>query len=1050
MNDELTSLITELQTNISSHLTDKIIFSIRNITNNFDISLLSNDQTTTFDFFKETYKNILPLKGQHLKSLSTCLDNFYNHFNNLLCSLCPSVFISLCQYLFNECHLSQFMDQFLSPLARIIICDDQPSQYSDLLMSIIMDSEIEEIISQSQETWRIIESILSSENSEKLVDYFLSKNCNAFAVAILGAKNPDVLYEKVFANATMEYISKFIIHIPQTVQYPLFTISSRIADSMVLEGYDPNIAFDMVPYIVQGDISETEESIFHPFWPSIKRHLQENNSVPALYALQSGYKVKLVKDEDIIPFLKFGINENIDQNYRVASFHVALEMFECKQIQSKIVDAINEVTVTRGNALLFCLVDHLVTLFPKMIDYDENFAFNIVNTIMTPIPYDQYMPPYILRFLNSVENLRDSRFTFRVEDIAYKYLNLSINIAQEMKKFIQKIGMKIDMNSVDWIDSSLSLSLQVVNDLSPDMLYEILSRNSLHISYIPIIIDKLTFICNNDDDQNYFYNNKTVDCSLIYEKGISTLFTIMKHLGLDVNKELQKRNIETIEIKSCFMPDTYLNGCVDFLREPIAPSFLGSIIRSLIKLLITKIDDVKICQSLVIIANFLTNFMADQSLFILDKISESISDESLINEIESKAMTKLQMANPIITTKYLLKTKTHEQVLEMAKRLVLKSISFDFDLAKEFAPLIDQPLEKMRTFLAFEGIEKHHEWVEQCKHHFTKDQWITSNNEDYKPVIILKKRESSFKYENPVIQKGIDGLLDETKYSIISYLYFSSNRNNKKILNQEIDIIKLEEYVMQNSSDIRLVIGFFYYAIYHNYHTNKYKDWCKLLTFNRTDDHLYAASLFLSSLGKNNLCLYWPEDNKPDSNSSTEEPQQQNESPDHDEPQEHNQENDNESQQQNKENDNETQEKSDHNQQNQSTENNEQITSNNDGLLTFKFNEIPDELKDFILSGLKSIGYYSLTKDILVYAFHHEFSFRWFYIRSIISLDVSHFQDKPLILIEFSERDQISTIYENFLDNLTTQNKIDVLIALFISITQVYFVPKLESSQTYN
>jgi hypothetical protein len=65
-------------------------------------------------------------------------------------------------------------------------------------------------------------------------------------------------------------------------------------------------------------------------------------------------------------------------------------------------------------------------------------------------------------------------------------------------------------------------------------------------------------------------------------------------------------------------------------------------------------------------------------------------------------------------------------------------------------------------------------------------------------------------------------------------------------LNLPVD--SLEDFVLSNASDIRLVIGFFFYAFYARYQTQRLLEWTEILAQSKTDPEIYAVSLFLNSL----------------------------------------------------------------------------------------------------------------------------------------------------------------------------------------------------------
>lgn len=266
--------------------------------------------------------------------------------------------------------------------------------------------------------------------------------------------------------------------------------------------------------------------------------------------------------------------------------------------------------------------------------------------------------------------------------------------------------MKTDMLKVDWFDLPLSNSISLVEDVSADLLLEIISQETLHISYIPNILEKLTQICTRDDRTVTFYNKNTVDCRKFFDLSFFTLVKILNLIGLDLDNELKKRNKDSLPIGDTFVSNSYIAGCINFLMEPIAPSYLGSLIRSLIKLinsLICSLNETEklpsnLFVSYLIIADFLSVFMADQTLLILSKIKKFIDDKDYFKMVEENAIKNSALSYSKIVVEYLLDEKGPEETVKIDKKKALKAASLDFTIAKKLAPFIDQPIPKYRTF----------------------------------------------------------------------------------------------------------------------------------------------------------------------------------------------------------------------------------------------------------------------------------------------------------------------------------------------------------------
>ena len=962
--DEFKSLIENYDVNLQN--SSQVIEYI----NKFS-AMLSNQELLQIDNislliekFYETFTRILPLTESQNKNIMKSANFFINHWGNLFSSVNPNFFLQFCHKLFQNENLAQYSYQLIIPIASaflymkndddfISMMSDNADIYVKVMILIVKESNPSKISKIPMKAWSILKSLLNEDQVEDLVIHLSKVNASPMGASILCKKNYERLLDPVFNLAKIDFLLLFLKNLPRDLKFDVLLISSRISEALVEDGQDPEIAFQMIPYVVKEELGELNEimiSAFHPFWKVGIKYLKDNHSFHALLAMYSGYKVGLVTKETVLSLLNFENSQN--SNYLISSFQIALHMFECVEIQEKVVNIINEVSMTRGNAMFCCLVDNMKIAYPKLLQYNEQFAYDTINTIMNPIPFDKYLPPFVVKMLLSIPNIDENpNFLFNIEDVVYKYMTLSSEqITKDLKQLVKKYKIKINMLNVDWFGSSLSTSISLVSNVEPNIIKELLDFEIFHISLIPQIINKLR-----KTGFTGFLNN-----------GMATFAKILQVLGLDI-----KADSLPFPLEDSWLSDGYINGCVQFLEIPIGPSYLGSILKSLIKYFCMVVDqthqDNGILDILFNFAVHISQIIPDYSLLLLAHIKVNFEDKDKIEQMEKKLSKYIDLGDPLIISQYLLFVNGPEKALELSEKKVKKAISVKYSLAEAFAPYIKQPLDKMTTFLAFQGIEEHKEWVEQCKLTIKEDQWV--HPKDHNDTIEEKK--FAFQpIDSSNLKDGILGFLDGTKYSLIRFLYFSTediNTYSQKQSQNNIQINEIEEYVINHSEDIRLVIGFFYYAKNNQFHTERAEEWVKLIKFdyrseNKDDNNLnnlgiYAASLFLSTL------------------------------------------------------------------------------------TGYKFNSFPNFLSQFILSGLKSLGYYALSKDLLIYAFKKESFFRWYYIRSIISLDTEYFSDNAIITVEFAEDEKIFTIYNSFFENMKTEDNINSLMNIFVSLTRTLFRP---------
>jgi hypothetical protein len=96
---------------------------------------------------------------------------------------------------------------------------------------------------------------------------------------------------------------------------------------------------------------------------------------------------------------------------------------------------------------------------------------------------------------------------------------------------------------------------------------------------------------------------------------------------------------------------------------------------------------------------------------------------------------------------------------------------------------------------------------------------------------------------------------------------------------------------------------------------------------------------------------------------------------------------------------------------------------------------------NFIKKHLARIGYFQFSKETIVYAFKKESGIRWFFIRSIISLDISGFSDNRLITAEFLDRKNLPALYIEHIHSLPPKASSEDLMAIYVSICQTLLRP---------
>ena len=860
-----------------------------------------------------------------------------NHWFSVIASFSTQQYYKLIEKLYSENH-GEYLETAIEPYVEYFKYVSDKVAKAELLFNIVKKLEFNAFEPLAEGTWHIIKEYTREDEVRELIVLCIEHEVNGKGVSILLQRKATEFLELVFQSAHLQFIHDCLEHLPNNFEFDTVTISARLSDELFSEGGNPSLAYSIIPMIIHSkNLDDVQTACFKPFWESARNTLHKRNSTSCLYALHTGYQYKLISKELLIPYLKLG--DQIEPRYRLASFQIGIDFFEDKTFRPKMLDSITEISVLRGNPIFCCLVDNLNFLYIKINEIDPELSVLIVNNVMNPIPYDDIIPSYVLKFLNSLspEDLNNPGFSFNLEEVVYKYMNiLNEELAPELKKLINKTGIVIDFKKIDWFDNSILLSLMVTEYVDPFMLNELLLFNYIHISLVPYAIDLIT---------------KSEE-TIFFDYAVGTLIKIIKQFGFSLNNELEKHRYRPIWLDSIWIPEEQLSHSFHKMSVILPKSNIGRVSKSLCEYIIAKLEEVDPPKEIRAATAILSKFMIDVSVEISMKLLciSRCDNSNIIEENMCLIMNRIEYSDPIEATKFLVQMKGEKKALEISKETIMKAVSKDYEIASKFAKYLEQPLENMNTFLAFEGHSKHEAWIERCRRTIPKEEWILSPTKEIKEQEEIKERH--FTKEAVKIEEGIEGVWNGSKSDLISLFYFSEDEF-------PVSISKAEEFVMNHSSDLRLLVGFFYYSYRNKIETREVEKWTKIIKFTEDERSLYAASLFLLTL--NNI----------------------------------------------------------------------------------KMVKVPVYLSQFIHNGLRSIGYYGLSKSILQVAYRKESGMKWFFIRSIVNLDIEYYSDNPLIKVEFASTITEQTrIFQEFFESIPVLESIDLLLSTFISLTRVFFIPE--------
>ena len=684
-------------------------------------------------------------------------------------------------------------------------------------------------------------------------------------------------------------------------------------------------------------------------WKALEETLVQHPSGAKLKALYAGVTLGEVPRETILKYLKF---DNRDAEYHAESFEIAMSFADYESFRPVLRDVMRQISQTRNNTLYDILLSKMDVAFPILFEDDPRTTLYMVESALRPI--NKNSCKLALRFLQSVpkETLLMYPRNFNFNAIIRKALEYGdLSYLESLKVLMKKVDYRINKFELDWFGDECLLSLELCKNIEPGVLIDLLTFQAIPVHAVPRIVGHLRDACAID----------------FYPVAHDTLFLLAMNSGCGNVRLVGDEGFEMVVEKS-FMSNSEIRKLVQTVSSPFDSCSLGIIMGSLLSYLDAAYDFTQHSAaekfSLLVMARFLAPIFPKSAVSLMRKILKA-------NDMPVGVKMATDMFKDFVPesaageyAKFALDQFGVESATSLCPDVCIKACVSNYHLASLFAPFLHQPLPLLPTFLAFSKIKEHEEWVEKCRSEIPETKWILTDGNDQKQKQAVshdrgdeEEDQPEYKFRRPRPPKGLPGVFDGSRYALISYFtHYNMNSKPSEITGATIE--EIEQYVFENAKDdIRLVIGFFFYAIKKHFQTQRVQEWTTKLQSMRTEAEMYAVSLFLTSLRMN-------------------------------------------------------------------------------------LSELPPFMTEFIEKHLLFLGYTSLSKFALNYAFQVEHGMEWFFIRSVISMDPTFMSEYPLVLAEFAEKQSLFKVYEQFFNSVNHQKETNQLYFCFVSLISVLFRPQ--------
>ena len=899
-------LITRLRNSFKTLNVEESISVINEISSN----IVPNSFVTSSSLMDEVLATIFIHSTDPKFPIAYSCQIFLDRWLSFYSAFAPSEFFRMC--IKHSKTLSRFMFKVLPPFvfAYKTYFDLHSDELIETYINVMDAAEPQNLASMTKQVWVLYRDNASIEQVSALIDKLLKSTMAVnltFAVSVLVRKCPEQLVEQVFVNADMNYIFSFMRNLPSYVKFDTLTISVKIADAIFCRIGDKKIAYKLIPLIINRKLNASEEAAFAPIWPQLEMESYKYYCLAALYA---GSKYGIIPKKNIIPLLHF--SDRSDSKVVVESIKIGFELLDEPTFQDNFIKILIDLSQTRETPAFACLIENLISHFPSIRKINERAAYTILNNALSPIPLGENIPYNVLLLLNSFDDLFDSYFSFDVTRIirCYTHLENYIDLIKPLKDLIYKLSLNVDSLNIDYFNPSSYKKLQLVDSIDAKILVEAIDLNLIPFQCLSYVVDKL-------------------HVPYCFEPALGTLVLILNAIGFQMHYDYQ----------NCWTTKEIILQKIDELRVAFVVSEIGILISSLLNCIVDLYDKIEIDEDkhkvLYEIAKSLSSAVPDNSINLLKKLGES--------------NISLTYASPCFYANYLLKYGSPEQVCsnQKVKDKIVAACMKDYYIASSFAPYLNQPLPPLPTYHAFEGYEKHKQWLSLSYEHYLPEHVIV-------PIKRIKIPDEQFTLKPITILPGIDGVLSGKLISLITFLYFS----DKKL---PIQTKSLEDFVLQHN-DYRLFVGFFNYAIKHKYETVKLEEWTGKIKNNGSSIAFYAVSMFLNSI-------------------------------------------------------------------------------------KVDLSNPPRCILNFITRSLNMLGIVHFSKKSVAKAFLKHSGVKWFFIRSIISLDINYFDTFPLVQVEFAKPDEREMIYISYFNSLESDRQ--KLVDCFISLSSIYFYTRISYNKYF-
>ena len=816
--------------------------------------------------------------------------NLVQHWSFILASVSPGNFLNTVSDMLLQKDAVPIIHHFIPAMAHAVkLLGDEAISYFKIIHQVFTMVKDKQFLEVPNEIWDVIGKFAPEEEITKIINQKLSDHSFADKLHLLLKKNTKALSKILFRSSPGSVLQVFLSHCTGAEDLDINEFIARvnsIASNCDHEDFDHlMLSLSRIININRKGFTDGQVNAIKEILDKISRFLDKEGERPALYDSIVSALVEAT-NKNIFPRENLNkINEKLilksdhfSQSVLLKSLFLCLDLQEEKSKLFKLMISINSWNTNAFVDLLTFVSENFTYLNQCDEKYFNTFLFYLFN----PFPTEPKSVIAILNFLLKIDPnvLLNPKLNVRPDILIPKLLNSNNDEIVDLGlKLAKKTKIYLQICDIDFFGKNAGKQLSRGIDINFLQLKEIINSRILLPEHRYAIFQQ-------------FQQYPTYFISLINSL-IGLLHQIAVFLGVDMDHIYAKQKISPVYLVEIYITNDELQSLFSKIKGPISESDFGIFVHELLIALEcmvvpeANLDDGSLSALLFLCAH-LSSMFPTGCLHIIGKIfsfQKNTKSEILKNNLSEVKrlilLNRFPSSYSVDVAYYSCMVYGYKRSLSHFPKLITDAISKSRYAINLFKHNLEQPFAPMPTFLTIANDPKHEEYANICQEVIDPNDWVLSP-EDRDVINNLPRKENSDMIHKIALRR-LDKLIQEkmecpyitsqlnfrsvnykhytgtlrikegpkaheseesgTLYGLTSFLWHSSLP-----LPNSIQPSELEEFVLSQSQNPKLLIGFFNWAKNNDYKIYLEK-WADTFTIKKyTEIWILALAYFLSNI----------------------------------------------------------------------------------------------------------------------------------------------------------------------------------------------------------